>query len=592
MGINLIQPTEFTSGILIADTFTPLNGSPGSLPPMTRGLDNPSAPASAALEIQSTEGALVLPRLMNTDITELNKTPGMLFYSTEGGCISFCDNTGSIATVTGSGTVTSINIATSGTGVTFSGGPITGSGTITATLDATLQGISDLVTEGIIIRKNSETVTRAIATANAANITIANATGVDGDPTIDLAATGVTAGTYFNSNIVCDDRGRILTIASGAGGSGAPSDATYIVQTSNAFLSNEQVLASLATGIVKNTTGTGVLSIAVAGTDYYSSGNPTRIINDDLIQGNFFIGKDAGNLTYTSAQFNTGVGTNCLNAITTGIQNTFAGYASGILLTTGRFNSGFGQECLAEITTNDSNSAFGFNAANALATGSGVVAIGESAMSACASATNCIAIGKSTVVGNGLTNAVAIGATTTISVSNAINLGNDCKVGINNASPAYSLDIANGTTVASVFIADNGTPPSIPTGGSVIWSQGGLVKVVTTDGIYNTLNPFREILSVTGTTKTFGLADTNKFQRCNNASTQTLTVPANSTDAFPIGTEIDVYQEGAGQVVFAAAGGVTIQSAFSNLKIAAQYTGATLKKLDTDTWSLVGNLTA
>lgn len=52
------------------------------------------------------------------------------------------------------------------------------------------------------------------------------------------------------------------------GGSGAPTDATYIVQTANATLSNEQALGSLATGILKNTTTTGVLSIAVADTDY------------------------------------------------------------------------------------------------------------------------------------------------------------------------------------------------------------------------------------------------------------------------------------------------------------------------------------
>jgi hypothetical protein len=54
--------------------------------------------------------------------------------------------------------------------------------------------------------------------------------------------------------------------------SGAPSTSTYIVQTADAGLSAEQALASLATGIVKNTTATGVLSIAVAGTDYVAPG--------------------------------------------------------------------------------------------------------------------------------------------------------------------------------------------------------------------------------------------------------------------------------------------------------------------------------
>lgn len=48
-------------------------------------------------------------------------------------------------------------------------------------------------------------------------------------------------------------------------GGGAPADATYITQTANATLTNEQALSSLGTALVQNTTGTGVLS-AYAGT--------------------------------------------------------------------------------------------------------------------------------------------------------------------------------------------------------------------------------------------------------------------------------------------------------------------------------------
>lgn len=50
--------------------------------------------------------------------------------------------------------------------------------------------------------------------------------------------------------------------------SGAPTDATYLTQTANGTLTNEQAMASLATGLVKNATTTGVQSIATAGTDY------------------------------------------------------------------------------------------------------------------------------------------------------------------------------------------------------------------------------------------------------------------------------------------------------------------------------------
>lgn len=48
----------------------------------------------------------------------------------------------------------------------------------------------------------------------------------------------------------------------------APSNASFITRTSDPTLSNETSLSGLATGLLKNTTGTGVLSIAVLGTDY------------------------------------------------------------------------------------------------------------------------------------------------------------------------------------------------------------------------------------------------------------------------------------------------------------------------------------
>jgi len=60
----------------------------------------------------------------------------------------------------------------------------------------------------------------------------------------------------------------------------APVDATYIVQTANTTLTNEQVLASLATGLVKNTTGTGVLTIGVEGTDYWAPGGTDVVVAD------------------------------------------------------------------------------------------------------------------------------------------------------------------------------------------------------------------------------------------------------------------------------------------------------------------------
>src|SRR3990172_2978837 len=56
-------------------------------------------------------------------------------------------------------------------------------------------------------------------------------------------------------------------------GGAAPLTATFITQTPSADISNEQALSLLATGILKSMTGTGVVSIAVAGTDYPAVGH-------------------------------------------------------------------------------------------------------------------------------------------------------------------------------------------------------------------------------------------------------------------------------------------------------------------------------
>ena len=100
------------------------------------------------------------------------------------------------------------------------------------------------------------------------------------------------------------------------------------------------------------------------------------------------------------------------------------------------------------------------------------------------------------------------------------------------------------------------------------------------------------IVTEAGTTKTFALTDIGAYVRTTSGSAVTITVPANSSVAFPTGTEIVVFQAGAGQVTFSAAGGVTINSKDSNLKITGQYSSATLKKIATDEWDMIGDLAA
>lgn len=96
----------------------------------------------------------------------------------------------------------------------------------------------------------------------------------------------------------------------------------------------------------------------------------------------------------------------------------------------------------------------------------------------------------------------------------------------------------------------------------------------------------------TGTTYTLVLADAHKLVTLSNASAITLTVPPNSSVAFETGDQVNLLQLGAGQVTVAAGSGVTLRSEGSKVKLSGQYALATLVKIGTDEWVLVGNLTS
>lgn len=94
----------------------------------------------------------------------------------------------------------------------------------------------------------------------------------------------------------------------------------------------------------------------------------------------------------------------------------------------------------------------------------------------------------------------------------------------------------------------------------------------------------------TGTSYTLVLTDAGKLVTVSNAATHTLTVPLNSSVAYPTGTVINVARLGAGAVNVAATGGVTISSPGAVLGLRAQYSQATLIKTAADTWLLAGDI--
>lgn len=88
------------------------------------------------------------------------------------------------------------------------------------------------------------------------------------------------------------------------------------------------------------------------------------------------------------------------------------------------------------------------------------------------------------------------------------------------------------------------------------------------------------------------LSDAGMVIEINDSLENTITVPAESSVNFPVGSTVDVVQFGTGQTTFVADVGVTIRSAGSKLKLTSQYSGATLYKRGADDWVLIGDLSA
>ena len=203
--------------------------------------------------------------------------------------------------------------------------------------------------------------------------------------------------------------------------------------------------------------------------------------------GNVMIGSRAGKNNTTGAQ-NTLVGFQAgANLISTA--NTMFGYRAGASLTSGNFNSFIGVQAGVNTTTGTANYMFGTNSGYNNITGSGNYFLGDNAGFYNTSGGFNVYIGANAANGTGvngnnnialgfesgqlnvggstnafigfradagasnLTNAMAIGANSRVSASNAIVLGgtgaNAVNVGIGTAAPATRLEVASGTAGSS-----------------------------------------------------------------------------------------------------------------------------------------------
>ena len=90
---------------------------------------------------------------------------------------------------------------------------------------------------------------------------------------------------------------------------------------------------------------------------------------------------------------------------------------------------------------------------------------------------------------------------------------------------------------------------------------------------------------------TLALTDRDSLLDFSPSTASIVTIPPNSSVAFPVGTSIDVLQSGTGQVSIAGGSGVTVNGT-PGLKLRTQWSSCTLFKRATDSWVVMGDLTA
>jgi trimeric autotransporter adhesin len=150
-----------------------------------------------------------------------------------------------------------------------------------------------------------------------------------------------------------------------------------------------------------------------------------------------------------------------------------------------------------------------------------------------------------------------------------------------------------GTVTAGNNISVTGLQVSVvsnPTfGGLVTLAANG---IAFTDGTQTAEGvPSRTVIIQRTSSNTLSGVERDDLIEMSNTSATTLTIPADSTFNFPVGTSIDVLQTNTGQVTIAGAGGVTV-NATPGLKLRTQWSSATLFKRAANTWVVYGDLTA
>jgi len=166
-----------------------------------------------------------------------------------------------------------------------------------------------------------------------------------------------------------------------------------------------------------------------------------------------------------------------------------------------------------------------------------------------------------------------------------------------------TFTVLSGSEVQSILEEIDVQLQNIPADSLDIAVDDSAFTVITGTNVYETLLSIDQNLValtnsmniidinvVTTTGYTLQASDMSNQIDLDNSSPITLTIPANSSVTLPVGSQYMIRQLGDGAVTMTSGVGVVIQSAANEYTTTEKYSMFSLVKVDTDTWSAVGDL--
>jgi hypothetical protein len=195
-----------------------------------------------------------------------------------------------------------------------------------------------------------------------------------------------------------------------------------------------------------------------------------------------------------------------------------------------------------------------------------------------------VALTNSSLTINGTS--ISLGGTATIAAAAGTLTGSTLASGVTSSS----LTSFGSTPTITAPLLTLSTSAST-TDARISWDSTNKKIIVGNGSISLDFAPANVITNAQTASYTLALSDKDKLVEIDNASANNLTVPLESSVAFPIGTQISVLQTGAGTTTLVAAGGVTL-NATPGLILRARWSSVTLIKRAANTWVAIGDLRA